>query len=62
MFIKALAQHARKVTGLKLLGVDVIFDAAGCAYVIDINYFPGYEGMAGVLDDLLACALPQRSP
>lgn len=44
--LRALAAEAGRLLGLELYGVDLVISAQG-PYVIDVNAFPGYRGVAG---------------
>jgi hypothetical protein len=44
--VKELADSVAKHSGLTLFGFDLVMDEHdGKVYVIDLNYFPSYEGM-----------------
>lgn len=45
--VLALAQRVAEASGLALFGIDVIESPDG-PVVVDLNYFPGYKGCAGV--------------
>jgi inositol-1,3,4-trisphosphate 5/6-kinase / inositol-tetrakisphosphate 1-kinase len=47
--------------GLRLLGIDVIVDEMGVINVIDLNYFPGYDGVKDIPDKLAACIRDQAN-
>lgn len=57
--ILQIARACGRAFGLDLYGLDIGENDAG-AYVVDVNYFPGYRGVpnaAGLLSDFLVGAL-----
>ncbi|KAG7461220.1 hypothetical protein MATL_G00207760 [Megalops atlanticus] len=52
--IRELSRSLRQALGVSLFGIDVIIsNQTGQHAVIDINAFPGYEGVPGFFTDLL---------
>lgn len=52
--IDKMVKSLRKAFGLDLLGIDLIIEQKTERYgVIDINYFPGYDGFGNLFDTLL---------
>lgn len=66
--IRAIRGHLEKLAiqvsqwcGLSLLGIDVIVgDRDGTVWMIDLNYFPGYDGVEDVPHKLAQCILRAR--
>lgn len=52
--IRELALRCGRVFGLRLYGIDVIEGHDGIK-VIDVNYFPGYKGVAGATYSVADC-------
>lgn len=52
--IRELSRSLRQALGVSLFGIDIIINnQTGQHAVIDINAFPGYEGVPGFFNDLL---------
>ncbi|KAM3851682.1 inositol-tetrakisphosphate 1-kinase isoform 2-T2 [Vipera latastei] len=64
--IQAISKTLRKTLGISLFGIDIIINnQTGQHAVIDINAFPGYEGVSEFFTDLLnhiATALQEQTP
>ncbi|XP_053700269.1 inositol-tetrakisphosphate 1-kinase [Synchiropus splendidus] len=64
--IRELSRSLRQALGVSLFGIDVIINnQSGRHAVIDINAFPGYEGVPEFFNDLLShisSILQSRSP
>lgn len=68
--IRELSKSVRQALGVSLIGIDVIINnQTGQHAVIDINAFPGYEGVPEFFSDLLnhitsvlQCQLPSSCP
>lgn len=43
--IAATAERAAVCLGLQIAGVDLMIDAAGCVYVNEVNYAPGFRAL-----------------
>lgn len=44
--VKQIVQTVQNLFQLNLVGIDIIIDRKTAQYaVIDVNYFPGYEGI-----------------
>lgn len=43
--IRELAEKAVGAIGLKVAGVDILIDASGKMYVLEVNHTPGFTGM-----------------
>jgi inositol-1,3,4-trisphosphate 5/6-kinase/inositol-tetrakisphosphate 1-kinase len=51
--INKIAQTVQKLFELNLVGIDIIIDNnTGDYAVIDVNYFPGYEGITDFSTEL----------
>lgn len=51
---KSIIAELSKELGLSLLGVDLVYDIhSKYYYIVDINYFPGYKGVAKPYESLL---------
>ncbi|KAL7992641.1 hypothetical protein Chor_016897 [Crotalus horridus] len=64
--IQAISKTLRQTLGISLFGIDIIINnQTGQHAVIDINAFPGYEGVSEFFTDLLnhiATALQEQTP
>jgi glutathione synthase/RimK-type ligase-like ATP-grasp enzyme len=58
--VERLCKCLSRELGLTLFGVDLIQDSEGQLYSIDVNYFPGYDGVAS-FHDRLAEHIKQRA-
>lgn len=47
--IKQIVENVRTVFETKLLGIDLVVDN-GIVYIVDVNYFPTYRGLADPMD------------
>lgn len=53
--IGVLIASVKERLGLRLFGVDVIVGEDGAtAYIIDVNYFPGYDGVPDLANKLIS--------
>ncbi|XP_067239979.1 inositol-tetrakisphosphate 1-kinase isoform X1 [Chanodichthys erythropterus] len=53
--IQKISRRLRQALGISLFGIDIIINnQTGQHAVIDINAFPGYEGVSEFFDDLLS--------
>ncbi len=68
--VKAVARRLAQITNLTLIGMDLILErGTGRHFLIDINYFPGYDEVSQVAESLFAhvkmnlqkCPLPKES-
>lgn len=62
MAIEQTAVASARALGLVIAGVDLIIDSAGTAWVIEVNYAPGFKGMEAatgrdIAAEIIACAL-----
>jgi ribosomal protein S6--L-glutamate ligase len=63
--ITAMAERAAVCLGLQIAGVDLMIDAAGRAYVNEVNYAPGFRALeaatgrdvAGAMIDYVLCVI-----
>lgn len=54
--IETILKVLRKELNLTLFGVDIVIDNKTNAYaIIDINFYPGYEGFPNFFDHLIEC-------
>ncbi|XP_058018586.1 inositol-tetrakisphosphate 1-kinase [Ahaetulla prasina] len=64
--IRAISKTLRQTLGISLFGIDIIINnQTGQHAVIDINAFPGYEGVSEFFTDLLnhiATTLQEQTP
>ncbi|KAM6463318.1 inositol-tetrakisphosphate 1-kinase isoform 2-T2 [Liasis olivaceus] len=64
--IRAISKTLRQTLGISLFGIDIIINnQTGQHAVIDINAFPGYEGVSEFFTDLLnhiATTLQEQAP
>ena len=58
--VERLCKSLSRELGLTLFGVDLIQDSEGQLYSIDVNYFPGYDGV-DYFHDRLAEHIKQKA-
>ncbi|MFO7839176.1 MAG: RimK family alpha-L-glutamate ligase [Desulfosalsimonadaceae bacterium] len=55
--LEKIAVDSARAVGLDIAGVDVIVDAAGAPWVIEVNYSPGFRGLEAATGKDVAAAI-----
>jgi hypothetical protein len=57
--VASIVDEVRRATGLSLFGIDVVVDErTGHPAVVDVNFFPGYKGVADCWVHIVRAACP----